>query len=89
MTIYCLHARAVGAAGIVPLTLRDPDSDPLRLAYPTGAGATLMTGRRERRGEWLATPKLGVTVILEDYLDIEVDRAAPARRSSAAGPSLI
>ncbi|MDX2142630.1 MAG: hypothetical protein SFV19_04705 [Rhodospirillaceae bacterium] len=89
MTIYCLRTRGDGTTTIVPISLHESQSDPFRVNLPTGAGATLVTGRRERQGAWHTTPKLGITVILEGFLDIEVNRAAPERTTLKAGDVLI
>lgn len=43
----------------------------------------------EHRVDWHATPKLGVTVILGGFLDIEINRAAPSVTTLAAGDVLL
>ena len=89
MTIYCLSSRRDGTTNMVPVNLHESESDPVRLLFPTGAGATLMTGWRERQGQWHTTPKLGVTVIIEGYLDIETNLAAPQSVTLKAGDILL
>ncbi len=89
MTIYCLYSRPDGATKVVPICLREPATDPARLMIPTGVGASLMTGRRERQGQWHTTPTLGVTVIVEGCLDIEINKAAPQGVTLVAGDILL
>jgi hypothetical protein len=89
MTIYCIYSRHDGTTTMVPIKLFESESDPARLLFPTGAGATLMTGRRERQGQWHTTPKLGVTVIIEGLLDIEINRAASHCTTLVAGDILL
>ena len=74
MTIFCLYSRSDGTTTITPVSLHDTGADPFRLAFPTGAGATIMSGRKERQGEWHNTPMLAVTVVLEGQLSIETNR---------------
>jgi hypothetical protein len=87
--IYCLYSRCDGATSIVPINLCEPVLDPARVIFPTGAGATLMTGRRERQGQWHTTPQLGVTAIIGGHLDIEVNRADPQCVTLVAGDILL
>jgi hypothetical protein len=89
MTIFCLYSRANGTITIAPVVLRDPGTDPFRASLPTGAGATIMGGRKERQGEWHTTPRLGVTLILCGHLDIQTQRAAPRTVQISAGDVLL
>lgn len=89
MTIYCLYSRPDATTTVVPINFHEPKTDPALLMFPTGAGATMMTGRRERQGQWHTTPKLGVTVIVEGCLDIEINRAAPQCVTLNAGDILL
>jgi hypothetical protein len=89
MTIFCLYSRANGTTTIAPVVLRDPGADPFRASMPTGAGATLMGGRKERQGEWHTTPKVGVTIVLRGHLNIETHRANPHVTQLSAGDVLL
>ena len=53
-----------------------------------GAGATLMTSRLDRTGEWHTTPNIGLTVMLKGWLEIHINRAQPKIFTLVAGDML-
>lgn len=89
MTIYCLYSRFDGTTTITPVLLRDPGTDPFRASLPTGAGATILSGHKDRQGDWHTTPKTGVTVVLAGHLTIETRAPAPIAVQLSAGDVLL
>ncbi|MDX2223567.1 MAG: hypothetical protein SFV21_12505 [Rhodospirillaceae bacterium] len=89
MGVFCLYSTVAGPACVRELTFVNADMDPFRVGLPLGTGATVITGKAERRGAWHTTPQVGLTVILNGCLEIETNQAAPRLQPLVAGDMLL
>jgi hypothetical protein len=87
--VFCLYSTLRGPACVRELAYADANADPMRVALPVATGATVVSGRTERRSDWHNTPQVGLTVILAGGLEIETGRTAPRRHTLAAGDLLL